>query len=172
MPRVIDYAHHPLRSPWLDVYLCAACELFVGSSSGLFIVASVFGVPCALANMAPLSAAWSYAPRDVSIPKLPRRAGGGTVPPLRKDFASPAADYRRAAQYRQAGLELVENTEAEILALVQEAWARRQGSWQAADGDEVLQARMHALLRPGHYAYGAASRIGAAFLRSHRALLD
>lgn len=171
MARVIDYAHHPLRSPWLDVYLCAACRLFVGSSSGLFIVAGVFGVPCALANMAPLSAAWSYAPRDVSMPKLLRRSGGA-VPTLREDFASPAADYRRAAQYREAGLELVENTEAEILALVQEAWARLQGVWESGDGDEALQTRMHALLRPSHYAYGAGSRIGADFLRRHRALLD
>jgi hypothetical protein len=45
------------------------------------------------------------------------------------------------------------------------------GAYVPAPEDESLQRRFKALLRPGHYGYGAASRIGAAFLRRHAGLL-
>ena len=68
---VVDYAHSPLRSPRGDVVLAAGANYFVGNSSGIWILSSIFGVPCALANMIPVST-FGYSPLDLSIPKLLR----------------------------------------------------------------------------------------------------
>lgn len=170
MAGAIDYAHHPLRSERLDVMLCAHARFFLGNTSGLALVGSAFGVPSALANMIPLSVL-GILPADVSIPKLLRSARTGRLLTFAEIFASPAADFRYARLYADAGLEAVENMAEEILELVREVLDRIALSWTPAAEDEALQRRFMALMRPGHYSHGAASRVGAHFLRRHRDLL-
>ena len=53
VPGVVDYPHSPSKSDWMDVFLCARCRFFLGNTSGLYIVAGIFGRPSALANKAP-----------------------------------------------------------------------------------------------------------------------
>jgi putative glycosyltransferase (TIGR04372 family) len=170
LSKTIDYAHHSTRSEWMDVFLCASCRFFLGNSSGLSIVSSIFGVPCALANTIPLSYL-SYSPQDVSIPKLLRRESDGCYISFEEIFKSPLADYRLAKLYQDAGVEIEENTAEEILELASEMLDRVEGKIAYDEVDMDLQRRFHVLLRPGHYGYGAASRIGAAFLRKHNSLL-
>lgn len=169
--QVIDYAHHSARSDWMDVFLCASCRFFVGNSSGLLIVSSIFGVPSALANMVPLSAL-GYHPRDISIPKLFRRKGETEHMRFPELFASPVADYRYARFYRDAGIEVEENSAEDIRDLVAEMLDRLEGKFVETDEDGRLQQRYRSLFRPRHYAYGAASRVGTAFLRKYKHLLD
>jgi putative glycosyltransferase (TIGR04372 family) len=169
MPGVIDYAHHALRSARMDVLLCARARFFLGNTSGLALVSSAFGVPSALANMIPLSVL-GVLPADISIPKLLRARDGGT-PGFAEILGGPAADFRYASLFAEAGLAPVENSPEEILALAQEMLDRLEGAWTPGPQDEELQRRFFALLRPGHYSYGAASRVGADFLRRHAALL-
>ncbi|MGH6893857.1 MAG: TIGR04372 family glycosyltransferase [Dongiaceae bacterium] len=170
MPKVIDYAHHPARSEWMDIFLCASCRFFLGSSSGLFIVSDVFGVPCALANMVPLSTL-GYAPKDISIPKLLRRKGEQDYLPFGEIFGSPLANYRLAKLYQDAGVEVEENSTEDILGLAREMLDRLEAKPVYDKMDDMLQQRFHSLLRPGHYSYGTASRVGVAFLRKYHRLL-
>ena len=116
---VVDYAHHPLRSEQADVLLCAGCRYFVGTSSGLFIVASVFGVPCALTNMIP-APTLGYSPSDIAIPKLLCRSSDHGTVSIPSVFKSPLANFRLSNQFKQAGVIPLENTSGEILGLVQE----------------------------------------------------
>lgn len=170
MSGLIDYAHHPLRSDRLDVALCARAKFFLGNTSGLALVSSVFGVPSALVNLIPLST-MPYLPNDLGIPKLLRSAVDGRVLSFAEALASPVGNFRYARLYSDAGLEPVENSAEEILELVEEMLDRIDGAYVPAPEDESLQRRFKTLLRPGHYGYGAASRIGAAFLRRHAGLL-
>jgi putative glycosyltransferase (TIGR04372 family) len=170
LPGVVDYAHHSLRSARLDVVLCAKAKFFLGNSSGLALVSSVFGRPSLLANMVPLSA-MGVLPEDLSIPKLywsPREKR-----PLRfsEIFGTPAANYRYAEQYKHAGIAPQENTAEEIRDGVIELLDRLDGRGGLSEEDRALQRRFLAMLRPGDYAYGAASSIAASFLRRHRELL-
>src|SRR5574340_647903 len=171
IPGVVDYAHHPLRSEQADVLLCAGCRYFVGSSSGLFIVASIFGVPCALANMVPVSTL-GYSPSDIAIPKLLCRLPGNDAMSFPPVFELPLANYRLSSQYKQAGVMPIENTSEEILGLVREMHGVVDGTWSYDELDEILQNQFKSLLRPSHYGYGAGGRIGALFLRQHRVLFD
>jgi putative glycosyltransferase (TIGR04372 family) len=170
MKGVVDYAHHGRRSPRLDVVLCARAKFFLGNSSGIALVSSVFGVPAALANMVPLSAL-GMMPSDLSIPKLLRSARDGRLLRFAEVLGSRALDFRYARMYAAAGIEVVENAADEIAALVAEMLDRIEGRHTPAPGDDELQRRFMALLRPGHYGHGAASRLGAAFLRKYAHLL-
>ena len=52
--RIVDYALSAEKSPWMDVFLCARGRFFLGGASGLQLVPLTFGVPCAVANAAPM----------------------------------------------------------------------------------------------------------------------
>jgi putative glycosyltransferase (TIGR04372 family) len=163
---VIDYAHHVNRSPRLDIVLCARARFFLGNSSGIAIVSSVFGVPAALANMVPLSAL-GIMPSDLSIPKLYRRRKDGGLLDFDEIFRTKAANFRFAHQYSDAGIDLVENTSDEILELTKEMLERLDARFAPEARDEILQRRFVALMKQGDYGFGASSRIGAAFLRRY-----
>jgi putative glycosyltransferase (TIGR04372 family) len=169
--RVIDYARHPLRSQRMDVILCARARFFLGNTSGLAFVAAAFGTPCALANMIPLS---NLAPLagDISIPKLLFHPGRQQMLRFTEVLGSRLGNYRFAKLYADEGIVPVENSAEEILELAREMLDRLEGTYKETGEDRALQERFLGLLRPGHYSYGGAARIGAAFLRRHRRLLD
>jgi len=169
-PGVVDYAHHPLRSERLDVVLCAQARFFLGDSSGLALVSSAFGRPSLLVNMVPF-AALGVLPFDLSIPKLYRHRREGRLLRFDEILGTPAASYRFAEQFERAGIELVENSPEEIREAALELLDRPEGLWTACPEDERLQRRYFSLQGPRDYGFGAASRVGAAFLRKYRHLL-
>jgi putative glycosyltransferase (TIGR04372 family) len=171
MDGLIDYAHSALRSDWMDVFLCAACRVFVGTSSGLCNVASVFGRPCCLAGLAPLSTVLPYGARDLGIPKLLYSLRENRHLSFAEAFASPASNFRYSELYQEAGLRVDENTPEEIAALIVEALDRLDGKATYTAEDEARQTRFKALMRPGHYSYGAPSSVGRDFLRKYERFL-
>jgi putative glycosyltransferase (TIGR04372 family) len=80
--------------------------------------------------------------------------------------------WTRNGLFTQAGIEVIENTSDEVLALAKEMNARLDGTWVTTEEDEFLQQRFRDLIPPGHYFYGFPSRIGAEFLRQNRSLLE
>ena len=171
MPGVVDYALSPSKSEWMDVFLCARCRFFLGNSSGLFLVAGIFGRPSALANMAPLGRAYSPLPSDISIPKLLMDAQGRTIS-LVDAFADEVSEFRFAPEFDERGLRQIDNTPQEIAELAIEMMDRLDGRIVDEPDDADLQERFRALVKPHHYCWPAPSRIGRAFLRRHRALLE
>lgn len=169
--RVVDYAHHPLRSAEMDLFLCASCRFFLGSSSGLFIVSSVFGVPSALVNIAPF-ATMGFSPGDLSIPKLLWSKSEARHLGFQEVLSSPVCNYRMSRMYEEAGIRLVDNTQEEIEELVVEILDRLEGRVDEYAATEPLQVRFRSLLRPEHYCFGSPARIGTRFLARHRDLLE
>ena len=49
---------------------------------------------------------------------------------------------------------------------------RLEGKFEETEADRFLHERYMLLFKPGHYSYGAASRVGLAFLRRHQDLLS
>ena len=170
--RVIDYAHSGLRADWLDLFLCANCTFFVGNTSGLFLVPFIFGVPCCLANLVPFSAAPAYGrPHDLGIPKLLWSEREGRLLSFPQILASPIGDFRFSELYSEHGVRPIENTPQEIQDVVLEMLERVEGRAAYTPKDQALQETFRALLRPGHNAYGGASRVGRDFLRKYEHLL-
>jgi putative glycosyltransferase (TIGR04372 family) len=169
MPGVIDYAVSPSKSDWMDVFLCAHCRFFLGNTSGVYGLASIFGKPSALANMTPTGCAYSPFPGDISIFKLVMDTQN-KVMPLPEALADEASRFRYSSEFTERGLKLVDNTPEEIAEMAIEVIDRLDGCLQEDPHDD-LQARFLALIKPHHHAWRAPSRIGRAFLKRHRGLL-
>jgi putative glycosyltransferase (TIGR04372 family) len=178
MPRMsptegcIDYAHSSLKSDWLDVFLCARCEFFLGNTSGLYLISTAFGRPSALANLVPMSTALSGGANELGIPKLMWREKEARYLSFREVFEQPLAGYRYAELYRTAGIRPIENDPQDISALALEMLERTRETARYDPLDESLQQRFRSLFRPGHYGFGSKARVGRDFLRKFARLLD
>lgn len=171
-PGVIDYAHSSARADWMDVFLCARCEFFIGSSSGLYLIATAFGRPSALANLVPMSTAMSGGSRELGIPKMIWHIAQARCMGLREVLESPIGNFRFSSEYDESNLRPISNEPEEIRALALEMHDRLTGVASYDAYDEVLQRQFKALFRPGHYGYGSDSRIGRDFLRKYAHLLE
>jgi putative glycosyltransferase (TIGR04372 family) len=169
MTGVFDYAHHPRRSAELDVFLCAKCRFFLGNTSGLFLVSSIFGVPSALTNQTPF-AATGFRPGDLSIPKRIRRLEQSGFMTSSEILRSPIANFRMSRFYAEAHLELVENSAEEIHELVVEMLDTLDGRFHEVADVALCRAGFTTNLTPEHYCFGTAGKIAATFLLRHRTM--
>lgn len=168
--RIIDYATL-YRSDFGDVYLPAKCKFFIGSTAGLVCIPYIFNVPVAFANMVPFGYA-SLGKQDIFIPKKLWSCEKKRFLTFREIVASGADRWQRSDDYRQMGIELIENTGEEILALAKEMNERLDGNCVSSEEDDELQQRFRALFGLEHRSHGFPSRVGAEFLRQNRELLD
>jgi putative glycosyltransferase (TIGR04372 family) len=167
MINVVDYAHHPARSAELDIFLCASCRFFLGNTSGLFLVSSIFGVPSALTNQTPFVST-GFRLGDLSIPKRIKRMGQSEFMTSEEILRSPIASYRMSRFYVDAQVELIENSAEEIHELAQEMLDTLDGRFQEEPDVALCRARFTKNLTPEHYCFGAAGKIAATFLLRHR----
>ena len=170
-PRIIDYANKH-RSVFGDVFICATCKFFLGTGSGLSEVPGVaFGKPVIFVNSAPIGF-MLYRSVDLLIPKkywsteLKRFLSVREIVQLKADRIYDSAEFKRL------GIELIENTSEEIRDVALEMNARIDGTWVPHAEDEELQNRYRAAWPKDHLLTGYPSRVGAAFLRQNRFLLD
>lgn len=171
MDGVIDYCHSGYKSPMMDVFLCATCKFFLGSGSGLYWVASIFGAPVACANCAPFTHTMAYSPGDLAIPKLYWSNQLNRLMTFEEILSDPCGDYRYSELFEEAGIKILENNSIDILDLAEEMLARLENEIEYSKEDERRQSDILKLFKPGHFAYGSGSRIGNAFLRKYQSLL-
>ena len=169
--RIIDYALNG-RTDFLDVYLSAKCRFFLGCGSGIDCIARIFRRPTALVNMVPLEYVHTWSPDDLFIPKKLWLREERRFLKFREILDSGIGRYHRSEQYRQGGIEVIENTPEEITAMVVEMDERLDGTWLATEEDEELQRRFWSLFTPNEVNGVFLSRIGAEFLRENRELLE
>lgn len=172
LDQVIDYAHLNERSDWMDVFLCASCQYFLGSASGLLYVASAFGTPCALANQIPLSALLAFNQNDVAIPKQMWSEVAQRNLTFKEAFNSNVANFQFGNPYLEHRLMPIENSAEDVRDLALELLDRTEGRAVYSLEDERLQQRFKALMRPGHYSYEGGARVGRDFLRKYASLLE
>jgi putative glycosyltransferase (TIGR04372 family) len=168
LERVVDYAHRPEKSAWMDVFLAASCRFWLGTNSGLFMLASSFGVPAALTNVAPATfRPWSY--RDLFIPKLYYSERERRLLTFRESLAPTL--YTSHDIDRQAVFPVDNDTE-DIVALAAEMYGRVTEDIVYGEREQRLQKRFNALYPPTYYPFGVTSRMGSDFLIKHEALLN
>jgi putative glycosyltransferase (TIGR04372 family) len=167
MPGVIDYALHPLKSARMDVFLCAKASFFLGSTSGLAFLASIFGVPIAHANMIPVETL-GIRHCDLSIPKKLWSTRLKRYMFFKEIFEEGHSGYFFSHQYVDAGIRVDENDEYDILDLAMEMLDRLNGQYTEAEEDRALQNAYMGIFRSEHYSSGTTSRICSAYLRRNR----
>jgi putative glycosyltransferase (TIGR04372 family) len=168
---VIDYAHSPAKSDWLDIYLCAACRFMIACPSGLGYVSAVFGRPVAQANAAPLGMILFYGPQDLSIAKLYVDRATGREWTFPEIFRQPAANVAKGPEFPADRVRFRDNTPEEILEMVTDMFDQLEGRPQS-EADCARQQKFLSLMKPGDYSYGSPGRVAPSFLRRYEHLLD
>jgi putative glycosyltransferase (TIGR04372 family) len=176
MPNIeglIDYAHSDFRSDRMDVIICGGCRFFLGTASGLLHLASIFGVPVALTNLAPISMALPSSSCDRSIFKLYASRDDGLLK-FNEIFANESSNYRHSEDFSKNGISLIDNSSDEIEMICEEmlALTSKNSTYINFDNkEEELQQKFKQIMKPGHYTYGAPGRVCNSFLEKYEDLL-
>ncbi len=171
IPGLIDYALSDQKQDWMDLYLSAKCKFFLGSNSGAIHMANVFGVPAARVGLAPLSV-MSVGVNDICIPMLYRSNKSRRLLTFNEIFKSKVSSINLNEDFEKYGISLEKNTQEDILDLTIEMFSRVFSSCEVDKSDELRQERFKSMLRPGHFSYGSASRVGRKFLEKYQHLLN
>ena len=164
LERVVDYAHAPWKSPLLDVALAASCRFWLGTNSGLYIVAATFGVPVLLTNVAPVSIRPSGR-HDMYVPKLYRWRDTGELVSFERAHAT---DLAHAADLDPRGVEVIDNTPSELADATLEMLDRLEGESPAPE-IAALEDEFDALSPT--FPHGTLSRVSGSFVVRHRDLV-
>ena len=165
---IIDYAHSDSKSPFMDVYLSSQCRFFLGTTSGLFLVAYIFHRPVALADFIPFTDIISY-PHTCYIPRTVFSNAENRCLTYR-EIQKKHVLYH-APQYEERGLTVRPNDPLEILDLTREAWAALVEGKEALDGDPWMRDFDRFLVDSG-FPSNSPARIGRAFMRAHKELFS
>jgi len=164
--QVIDYAHTTVKSDWMDVFLCASSRLYLGTNSGLNCIPTLFGTPCVLTNMWPISARSVQSQQDIFIPKLAWSQVEKRYLTFEEALAPRFFFNDNSKLLYSWGIKVVDNTPEEINDLVLEMLDRLEGKCHYTAEDEVLQQQFNSLPTPyGPSAFN--SRIGRSFLHNY-----
>jgi len=182
-PRVIDYATKH-QTDFMDAYLSAKCEFFIGTNSGMTSIPMMYRTPLALVNVVPYSEIPYSGTNDLFIPKKYFSHSENRLlsfqevmnEPLLLHYNNKYTDRSRA-YYDSIGLEIQENSPEEIAGLTLELEQRIRGDFQPSPEDEELQARYLSIIRSHtdklHPVRGLEKRrIGSHFLRTNPEILD
>jgi putative glycosyltransferase (TIGR04372 family) len=112
-PQFIDYARHPLRCDFMDVYLGAKCAFTISNGLGFDGIPMIFRRPICFVNETPFEYLSTWMKDSLAIWKHHVKDGKRMTPA--EIVASGAGLFHTSQQYRDAGITLVENTAAEIL---------------------------------------------------------
>jgi len=168
MPQVVDYAHHELRSDWLDVFLLGAAKFVLGTTSGPTPVAATFGTPVIMTNMVPHGERGPNQ-RSLFLPKVYRRKGGEALR-FGEMLDGPLRWLWNGKLLEAVGLEAVDNSAQDLRDVTLEMMARLDEGFETSDADEALQ-KAYAGLFDRADDFDTGSRIGTAFIRKYADLL-
>ena len=176
MDNVIDYPHSDMYSDRMDIILCGLCRFFIATSSGLYCVARPFGKPIVQTNYLPTCALF-LSNQDVFLPKLARRiSGDGKLLNFSEIMSAPFSFGVHDINYKQLGVELINNTPEEIKEIVEEMIDKLDGKFKVDATDEALQANFKEMTAKVETLYGLDNvpincQIGTHFLRRYQYLL-
>jgi putative glycosyltransferase (TIGR04372 family) len=168
---VFDYAHSNFKSQRMDVFLAAACRLFIGTTSGLTSAVQALGAPMLLVNCTSSDCQFWHAQTDFIVKPVFDRH--------RKRYLSLGETYRQPLQAQlidtevldRRGYEIRDNSSEEILASVRYALNCLDGIEQRLSENDELLKRYRASLAENPLNFGAALPVRP-FLESHREFLD
>jgi putative glycosyltransferase (TIGR04372 family) len=165
--RIIDYAFHPKKSDFLDIWLFAHCSLCISTGTGVDAVSAFYQRPILYLNYIPLIRLLSWADAT-HVPKTLVWQKTGIPLTLKEQFKINTNYYDRF------GITIINMSSKEIRESVQEQWQRLQGTWVDTDEDirrqqkfwEILKTFPHPDIDKYHKWIHPKARLGTIWLRS------
>ena len=166
---VVDYTYSGKRSEFMDIYLGAKCKFMICSETGLNLVPTMFRRPIVFVNwvLIPYIYVWS---RGVVITKKFFSLQKNRLLTYREILSRDMGVYGDLGFAAESGIQLIENTPAEICAAAVEMNDRIDGLWTDTEEDIVLQNQFWDIFGADRFR-NPELRIGAEFLRSNTNLL-
>jgi putative glycosyltransferase (TIGR04372 family) len=170
MRAVFDYAHSERKSAEMDLFLCAAARLFIGTTSGLTTAVQALDTPMLLVNCTSTDCQFWHDRTVFTVrPVYDRR---------RRRYLSLGETYRQPLQallidgavLARHGLEIHANRPGDITAAVRYALNCLDGTEQPLRAGDGLFERYRASLADNPYNFGAATPVPS-FLESIPELL-
>lgn len=170
-PMIIDYATKH-RTDFLDIFLGAKCDFYLGDNCGFNAIPLIFRKPLALTNVIPIELAPTWSPKYIFIIKKLWLRGEHRFLTFREMFDPEIGRVYDTKVYEKLGIEVIENTPSEITDLAVEMDKRLKGKWQPSEEDEHLRKRFLEFFKPNELNSVFISCIGAEFLRQNKELLE
>jgi len=159
---LIEYAGSRDKCDELDLFFCANAKLFVGSSSGLFMLAAIFGTPCALTNFIPLTAG-AFVPSDMTIYKKYADEKGNRLT-FNKIFDLGLQGERIAYNFDRKGVAIIDNTPNEILDLIRDRLALSEYTMKELEVINGAYSQYRQRFNKYDYNYEMQSKIAPSFI--------
>lgn len=146
MGKIIDFAFHPDRSDFLDVWLFANCSLCVTTGSGPDQIPQIYGRPTLYVNFIPLSHCLTSVPALTAGKALYDKTG------RRLSLAEHLTlDLYRTEDYQEQGVQIRDLSSAEICAVVKEGVQRLSGTWEDDGQDQEMQDTFKSILSDSNF---------------------
>lgn len=171
-PNIIDYANRG-RTDFLDIFIPSICDVFIGTTAGIMAIPKLFRKPIVYTNIIPLGVLnlLVCANDSVFIPKKLWLTSENRFMTFSEIIKGGQRWLYETEEYEQLGIQVIDNTPEEILAVTKEMELRMMGEWSPTQEDIELQAAFHNLLRPYDLTADIVTTIGSDFLRNNKCLI-
>lgn len=148
----------------------------IGTSSGMCVIASAFGIPLVMTNVLPAYGVYHFTSKDLFIPRLCFSKNKEDHLNFFELMSPPVSTATGQSHFDNRNIHIIENKADEIKALVEEMLEKCTGTLQYSEEDEILQKRFRKVTADCGKLYGdlnivSQARIGRGFLRKHAGLL-
>lgn len=136
----VDYANN-FYADWLDFYIPSKCKFMIGCNSGLSIVTQFWGKALLLTNVINFAGGYEWLPVtdcDIYIPKKFYSLRKGRLLNLLEilDVSNKCSLYTNF--FQQEDIQLIDNTEDEILSATREINSKIDKTWDVTDSERAL----------------------------------
>ena len=166
---VVDYTYSGQRSEFMDIYLGAKCKFMICSETGLNLVPTMFRRPIVFVNWVLIPYIYVSSTGVVIIKKF-FSVQKNRLLTYREILLPNSGVYGDLGFAPESGIQLIENTAAEICAAAVEMNDRIDGLWTDTEEDIVLQNQFWDIFGADRFR-NPELRIGAEFLRTNTNLL-
>jgi len=170
--RVFDYANSDERSDFLDIFLFANSNFNIVSEAGILVLTHAFRRPFCFVNLAAIEYIQTWSNNSLVILKKYWLAEKNRFMTFKEIYLSGAGRFLTTEQYEKQGIELIENTPAEILDVSLEMHHRLNNTWETTEEDDELQNKFWRQFPKSELHGEIYARIGSQFLRENKNLLN
>ena len=114
MKNVIDYAHHEIKSEFMDVYLGAKCKFCIGSPSGYYHIPMIFSKPILFPNSPQFIEYFGLRNNDMYLPKKLYYSDSKKIISISEFSNSPISILTSNNNFNNSNIFVQENSSDEI----------------------------------------------------------
>ncbi|MBI2870145.1 MAG: TIGR04372 family glycosyltransferase [Candidatus Omnitrophica bacterium] len=162
----LGYADIDCERSLIDLYFLSQCRFLISAASGTHAIASLFNVPVLITNC-PFYWHSGWRDNQIIIFKKLRDRHSGRILPARETFSMPIVAYSDRTHISDAGLDVTDNTETEILQATEEMIGRYILGQETGQGEDLLlYDRFRELMPEESVGYHSPARPALSYLRS------